>query len=129
MRYRAPLRVAGRARKLHETGRDPDYRFSLANERTFLAWLRTALGLVAGGIAVIALVPSEVASDAGRRLIGFALLILGLIVSASSYRAWYRNERALRMNEALPASPLPKLVAGGLTAVIAALIVLLVFAK
>ena len=29
-----------------------DYRFILANERTFLAWMRTALGLVAGGVAL-----------------------------------------------------------------------------
>ncbi len=26
-------------------GEAPDYRFSLANERTFLAWIRTASGL------------------------------------------------------------------------------------
>jgi putative membrane protein len=33
----------------HE-GTEPDYRFTLANERTFLAWIRTALALLAGGV-------------------------------------------------------------------------------
>ena len=32
-----------------DDGEEPDYRFTLANERTFLAWVRTALGLLAGG--------------------------------------------------------------------------------
>lgn len=32
--------------KWRREGRDPDYRFSLANERTFLAWIRTALALL-----------------------------------------------------------------------------------
>jgi hypothetical protein len=31
---------------------EPDYRFTFANERTFLAWIRTALALIAGGVAV-----------------------------------------------------------------------------
>ena len=34
----------------YEEGEEPDYRFTLANERTFLAWLRTALALIAGGV-------------------------------------------------------------------------------
>jgi putative membrane protein len=38
--------------------REPDYRFTLANERTFLAWIRTALALIAGGVAVVQLVPA-----------------------------------------------------------------------
>ena len=33
-------------------GHEPDYRFTLANERTFLAWIRTSLGLMAVGLAV-----------------------------------------------------------------------------
>ena len=38
-------------------GEEPDYRFTLANERTFLAWIRTALALIAGGVALVQLVP------------------------------------------------------------------------
>ncbi len=32
--------------KISRLGEAPDYRFSLANERTFLAWIRTALGFL-----------------------------------------------------------------------------------
>ncbi|MBW6099325.1 DUF202 domain-containing protein [Escherichia coli] len=40
--------------KISRLGEAPDYRFSLANERTFLAWIRTALGfLAAGGLGLI----------------------------------------------------------------------------
>jgi putative membrane protein len=44
---------------------DPDYRFSLANERTFLAWIRTALALVAGGVAAAKALTSSTMSCAG----------------------------------------------------------------
>jgi putative membrane protein len=37
--------------------REPDYRFTLANERTFLAWQRTALGLLAAAVAAVQLLP------------------------------------------------------------------------
>ena len=42
-------------RRVFPAGREPDPRFTLANERTFLAWIRTALGLLAGGIGVLTL--------------------------------------------------------------------------
>ena len=46
-----------------DDGDEPDYRFTLANERTFLAWIRTALGLLAGGVAVRQLVdPFDIAN-------------------------------------------------------------------
>ena len=32
---------------------EPDYRFTLANERTFLAWQRTSLGLMAAAVAAV----------------------------------------------------------------------------
>ncbi len=38
---------------------EPDYRFTLANERTFLAWQRTALGLLAAAVAVVQFVPGS----------------------------------------------------------------------
>ncbi len=45
--------------------REPDYRFTLANERTFLAWLRTSLSLLAAGIAVVQLIPAFVSRRPG----------------------------------------------------------------
>ena len=37
---------------VYEEGDDPDARFTMANERTFLAWIRTSLGFLAAGVAV-----------------------------------------------------------------------------
>ena len=59
---------------------DPDYRFTLANERTFLAWLRTSLALIAAGVAVVQLVP-EFGIDGARRAVGMVLVGLGILVS------------------------------------------------
>ncbi len=88
-------------------GDDPDYRFTLANERTFLAWVRTALALSAGGLAAIHLLPDATGSE----VIGLALLALSVITAATSYRRWYRSEVAMRLGQPLPPSRLPQLVA------------------
>lgn len=88
-------------------GTDPDYRFTLANERTFLAWLRTALALAAGGLAAIHLLPDAFGSE----ILGLALLGLGFATAATSFRRWYRVEVAMRLGKPLPASRLPQLVA------------------
>lgn len=103
--------------------RDPDVRFSYANERTFLAWNRTALALVTAGLAVTQLLP-PFNVPGGRRLIGLPLIFLGTALALLSLRQWRLNERAMRRREPLPPSPLPKLVAGviGACAVVAGLL-------
>lgn len=88
-------------------GNDPDYRFTLANERTFLAWLRTALALAAGGLAAIHLLPDAYGSE----FLGLALLALGFFTAATSFRRWYRTEVAMRLDQPLPPSRLPQFVA------------------
>ncbi len=109
----------GRKPPLKSVGTDPDYRFSLANERTFLAWLRTGLGLLAGAIALASLV-----HDFGPRPIRVGmtvlLLILALTVTVGSYVRWERIERALREQRQLPTSPMPRLIVFGVSVVIAA---------
>ena len=113
---------------LEGVGEQPDYRFTLANERTFLAWIRTALALVAGGVAVVQLVP-EFSVAGGRRVLGVALILLAIIVSGASYRRWQRNELALRLNQPLPPSRLPWLVAIGLLVVAALALVLVLLSS
>jgi inner membrane protein YidH len=57
-----------------------DYRFTFANERTFLAWQRTALGLLAAAVALVQLVP-ELAIPGSRRLLGVGLAVLATVTS------------------------------------------------
>ena len=84
-----------------EEGEEPDYRFSLANERTFLAWIRTALALVAGGIGLEAFV-SGVLPPVLRQVLAGLLLILGAALALTAFSRWLRSERALRLGRSLP---------------------------
>jgi putative membrane protein len=100
-----------RPRWVYEHGDDPDPRFSLANERTALAWVRTALALVAGGAALTSL--ASIADLPGLLDVLAALACLGgggLAVRAAL--GWARVERALREARALPAPRSLGLVAG-----------------
>jgi putative membrane protein len=119
-----------RAAPLHEVGTDPDPRFSYANERTFLAWNRTSLALIAAGLAVTTLLPAF-HLDYGRRIIGVPLIGFGALLSITSYRRWESNERAMRLQQPLPPSRLPLVLAVGiaLASVLAAVIALFGSAK
>ena len=112
--------------RLRDVGRDPDYRFTLANERTFLAWIRTALALVAAGLVVAQWLPPFPVA-AAREVLGVALLLLGTGVAATSYRRWERNERALRTDEPLPSSLLPLILSVGLCLIAVATLVLVLW--
>ncbi|WP_363321329.1 DUF202 domain-containing protein [Saccharomonospora sp.] len=86
-----------------EHDEEPDYRFSLANERTFLAYLRTALALDAGALAVVQLLP-DVASVPVRQICAVVLGTLGCVLSVVAYRRWTANQRAMRKGAPLPRS-------------------------
>lgn len=101
-------------RWVYSEGNEPDYRFTFANERTFLAWIRTALALVAGGVAVDAL--DLAMSDVLQRVVAAVLLLLGVASALSAWLRWARSERAIRRGE-----PLPSL---GFSAVLAATVLL-----
>jgi putative membrane protein len=117
--------VLQRPSVLMRVGEEPDYRFTLANERTFLAWIRTALALLAGGVAVVKLLPSF-SLTGGRHLLGVPLVVLSLLLSVSAYRHWALGERAMRLGQPLPASMLPPLLAATLSLItIIALILVL----
>jgi putative membrane protein len=95
-----------------EEGSEPDYRFTLANERTFLAWIRTALGLLAGGIAVRELVPEFEISWA-RTAISIAAIGASLVAAIGAYLRWVQVQRAVRHGRPLPPATLvPFLVIG-----------------
>lgn len=81
---------------------EPDYRFTLANERTYLSWIRTSLALIAGGVALAALqsfLPSELRLI---REIGILATILGGILPIISLQHWRKVQRAMRRGEPLP---------------------------
>ncbi len=111
-------------RPLREVGEDPDPRLTFANERTFLAWNRTALALIGGGVAASQLLHFD--TEAVRILIGLVPIGLGAALAAVSYRRWEANERAMRLGEPLPPGTPPRWLSLGLVALAVALAVLVV---
>ncbi len=88
---------------VYDHGTDPDPRFSLANERTFLAWARTGLALLAGAAALDALdLPLQ---DTVQALLAALLGLAGMLVAASAWWNWARTERAMREHAPLPGNP------------------------
>jgi putative membrane protein len=82
---------------------EPDYRFTLANERTFLAWQRTALGLLAAAVAVVHLVPG-LTIPGTRHVLGVLLAVLATITAGIGMLRWRQVDRAVRRGIPLPAS-------------------------
>ena len=109
-----------RPRRVYDVGDEPDPRFTFANERTFLAWIRTALALVAAGISLEAFVT---AYPEGVRVGAAILLVLtGAVAAVMAYGRWMANERALRLQRPLPAPSMTVLLAAGI-AVLALVVV------
>jgi putative membrane protein len=102
-------------RRVYREGDEPDPRFTLANERTFLAWIRTALALIAAGVAVETLIGD--AGGAGRTLLAVALIGLGTVCGALAFGRWMGTERALRTGRPLPAPVLAPVLGYGIAAV------------
>ncbi|MCO7272853.1 MULTISPECIES: YidH family protein [Cellulosimicrobium] len=101
-----------RPRSVYGVGSEPDARFSLANERTALAWVRTGLGLVAGGVALTSFATFADMPGVLDVVAGVACLV-GAGFAGYALVSWRRNERALRLRRRLPApSGLPVLVVG-----------------
>ena len=103
-----------RPRDPRAVGRDPDPRFTMANERTYLAWNRTALALIGGGLAAGQLLDFD--SRATRLIVALPPIVLGLALALMSYRRWEANERAMRLDEPLPTGA-PRLLAIGVAVV------------
>lgn len=102
-------------RSVYAAGDEPDPRFSFANERTFLAWIRTAVALLALGVALEGLdVPR---ADGPRLVLVTVLVALSVLASAGGFARWVRVERALRVADHLPAPTLASVLALGLVVV------------
>jgi putative membrane protein len=91
-------------------GSEPDARFTFANERTFLAWSRTALALVVAGLGIVQLLPPFPRVPWGRHLIGVPLIVLGAVVASAGYLEWARNQRALGRGDPVPKSVMPTIL-------------------
>lgn len=109
------------ARTLLPEGTEPDPRFTLANERTFLAWVRTSLAFLAGGVALEAFrspnVPERLWSAAA-----VLVLVVGMLIGLGAAVRWLRVERAMRTGKALPVPAIVPFLAG--VAVVACAVVL-----
>ena len=103
----------------------PDYRFSLANERTLLAWLRTALALVAGGVAMAQFAP-DLGIPGGGPVVAIGLMLGGLAVALAGHRRYLRNETAIAGDQPLPISAAAGWVTALVTVLVIALLVLVV---
>ncbi|WP_447036456.1 YidH family protein [Streptomyces sp. DSM 118878] len=119
------LRLWFAPERIREEGDTPDYRFSLANERTFLAWLRTALALIGGGFAVDQFLPDL---RWGWRIgLALALLAAGVLSSLRAVNHWVRCERAMRRGDDLPVSRFPTLLSLAVAVVALAMVVVVLF--
>lgn len=87
--------------KISRLGEAPDYRFSLANERTFLAWIRTSLGFLAGGIGLDQLAP-DFATPLIRETLALLLCLFAGGLAVYGYLRWLNNEKAMRLKADLP---------------------------
>jgi len=95
-----------------DIGETPDPRFTMANERTLLAWNRTGLALIVAGLAAAQLL--DIASRGLVAVLAVGMVALGVGLSVASLGRWRRAERAMRLGEPLPASAIQRLLVLGI---------------
>ncbi|MFJ8751216.1 YidH family protein [Streptomyces sp. NPDC102441] len=119
------LRLWFAPERIRSEGDTPDYRFSLANERTFLAWIRTALALIGGGFAVDQFLPELVWGV--RAGLALGLLAAGVLCALRAVNHWVRCERAMRRGEDLPVSRFPTVLSLVVAVVALAMVLVVLF--
>src|SRR3954447_5469062 len=130
-----PRRVAGRTRAARGTIRamagpdgEPDYRFTLANERTFLAWIRTSLALLAAAVALGRLVP-DLGPEGLRKALAITLACLAVVTAGGSVCRWRSVQLWGDRNEPIPRSTLAYVLAAVLLIVGVVVAVLLLASR
>ena len=113
--------------KISRLGEAPDYRFSLANERTFLAWIRTSLGFLAAGVGLDQLAP-DFATPVIREVLALLLCLFAGGLAIYGYLRWLRNEKAMRLQEDLPYTHSLLIISAMLTIVAVIVMVLVLYA-
>lgn len=86
---------------------DPDSRARtyLASERTFLAWFRTGITLVALGLAAAQFLTRDVVVDVPlRRGIAMLLAATGVVVTSIGARRYFLSNRQIAIGEFQPAT-------------------------
>ncbi|MFT4199299.1 YidH family protein [Gordonia sp. (in: high G+C Gram-positive bacteria)] len=78
-----------------------DARFTLAAERTMLAWLRTSLGLIGGGVAVLHVI-DPFGNPHTRLVIGAALVLVGGFAALTGIWRWRRVQKVLADGGEMP---------------------------
>ncbi|MFE9397836.1 YidH family protein [Streptomyces flavidovirens] len=119
------LRLWFAPQRIREEGETPDYRFSLANERTFLAWIRTALALIGGGFAVDQFLPHLAWGVRAGMALG--LLAAGVLCALRAVNHWVRCERAMRRGDDLPVTRFPTVLSLVVAVVAVAMVVVVLF--
>lgn len=109
---------------MYDHGTEPDPLYSLANERTYLAWLRFAVTLLAAAVAIDRLFIEH--PLAGSQALALTLVVIGFAACGIGVRRWYATERALRLNRPMPGFSAPLLAALALVLIGAGVILLLV---
>ncbi len=113
--------------KISRLGEAPDYRVSLANERTVLAWIRTSLGFLAGGVGLDQLAP-DFATPLIREILALLLCLFAGGLAIYGYLRWLSNEKAMRLKQDLPYTRTLLLISILLTIVIAVVMALVLYA-
>ena len=103
---------------------EPDYRFTLANERTFLAWIRTSLALIAGGVAVVQFLPAFGIAGV-RHALSVVLTAGGGVLAVLAVTRWQRVQAAMRDGRDLPPTRIPAVLGVGIFAITVAVLVVL----
>jgi putative membrane protein len=110
---------------MQDEGHEPDYRFTLANERTFLAWIRTALAVLAGAV-LLHQFETRLQPEWLRTVLGALLALLAGLLSLGAQMRWKQVQRAMRMDQPLPSSRLMPVLSASLLAFCVVMAVLLI---